>query len=336
MLIALATMSSPVASAVAASPVALLPSLLNNVQVVGGAWMLSSVLFTTFSTTTYLKYAPPQDLGMPHKKSPIQRAALLTLLRFSGSLFLGLVAHPNLHVMARIRETWQLLPTFALPALFLFIANYSNSISLNRIGIPLTYTSKCAIPLITLILTVALDGVASLPSVPVLLTLIPIAIGIATASWNHPTFERLGFLAAMISCTSQSALNVSCKRAMNKMGVAGPVAQRTMVTVGLVFASAMALLQVSLQNDAKKSDDAQPPAWLAMMAATAYHVEYVLSFIFVKLVAPISYSACDAVRRLGIIISGHCMFGGPPFTTMNILGIALALAGALSYSILNH
>ena len=79
-----------------------------------------------------------------------------------------------------------------------------------------------------------------------------------------------------------------------------------------------------------------PPAALSMAAVLAYHLEYVLSFSFVKLVQPITYSACDAVRRLSIIVSGHYMFGGPPFTALNILGIALALSGALAYSILNH
>lgn len=49
----------------------------------------------------------------------------------------------------------------------------------------------------------------------------------------------------------------------------------------------------------------------------------------------ITYGASDAVRRLFIIISGHYMFGGHPFTPTNIAGIAMALIGALAYSILN-
>jgi hypothetical protein len=61
-----------------------------------------------------------------------------------------------------------------------------------------------------------------------------------------------------------------------------------------------------------------------------------LSFTFVSLVSPITYGACDAVRRLSIIITGRAMFGGEPFTRLNIAGIAMALVGALSYSILNH
>jgi hypothetical protein len=225
---------------------------------------------------------------------------------------LGLTAYPNLHIVDRIRETTlELLPQFALPAVFLFIANYSNAISLNRIGISLTYTSKCAIPLITLFLAYRLDGVDALPSVPILLTLVPIALGIATASWNHPTFEILGFLAVFVSCTAQSALNVTSKHVMKRLGVGGPLAQRSMVAVGLAITSVLSFFQVFSRKELQLSGDNHPPAWLALMAVTAYHVEYLLSFSFVNLVARITYSACDATRRLGIIISGHCMFGGP-------------------------
>jgi Triose-phosphate Transporter family len=69
------------------------------------------------------------------------------------------------------------------------------------------------------------------------------------------------------------------------------------------------------------------------MAVSAYHIEYVLSFIFVKLVAPITYGTCDAIRRLAIILVGRRMFGGDPLSKINVAGIALALTGALSYSI---
>jgi multidrug transporter EmrE-like cation transporter len=76
-----------------------------------------------------------------------------------------------------------------------------------------------------------------------------------------------------------------------------------------------------------------PPAWLAILAFASYHLEYVLSFTFVKLVPPITYGTLDAVRRLGIILTGRAMFGGAPLTRMNKIGIALALLGALSYSV---
>ena len=311
-------------------------SVFNNVHMVGACWMLTSAICTTYSTTKFLKYTPASTKGKGIKL-PLSRAALLTLLRFGGSLTLGLLLHPNFDVLNRMTETQKLLPAFALPAVFLYVANYTNSISLSRIGISLTYTSKCAIPLITLILTILLDGVQALPRLPVLLSLLPIGMGIAAASWNHPHFELLGFLAAFTSCASQSALNVTTQRIMKQMNVSGPVAQRAMVAVGLVIASSMSLYQIVLRRNQDQTKlEALPPGWLTAMAVTAYHVEYFLSFMFVKMVAPITYSATDAVRRLGIIISGQYMFGGPSFTPLNIFGIAMALGGAMTYSVLNN
>ena len=101
---------------------------------------------------------------------------------------------------------------FLFPTIFLFIANYSNSIALDRIGISLTYTSKCGIPLITVLLTVLVGGLEALPNTTTLLTLLPIAFGIGAASWNSPMFEKVCFVCALLSSTAQAALNVSSKR----------------------------------------------------------------------------------------------------------------------------
>lgn len=311
-----------------------LASLANNANAVGAAWMLSSAIFTTYSATTFLKYKGPESSEPRALTSSLSRPTLLTLYRFGGSLLLGLLAHPNFQIQQRIHDTLSDIPSFALPAAFLFVANYANSISLDRIGISLTYTSKCAIPLITVIMTLCLDGKRALPGRPTLLSLVPIALGIAAASWDSPTFETIGFAAAVISCTAQSALNVSSKHAMTRTGTVGPQAQRAMAAVGFaitfVFSGIQAMMNKPRDADSKRID---PPAWLTAMAVISYHLEYVLSFMFIKLVAPVAYGACDAMRRLSIIVSGHAMFGGHPFTPLNISGIAMALVGALAYSI---
>jgi len=228
---------------------------------------------------------------------------------------------------------------FALPAAFLFVANYCNSIALDRIGISLTYTSKCIIPLITVLTTLLMDGVGALPSSLALAMLIPIAGGVAMASWNSPTFEKKGFLAAMTSSTAQAALNVSSKRALIKTGISGLEAQRSMVAVAFSIAICMSL-QSCFQSNRPRSDERElekgpelPPFWLALAASAAYHSEYVLSFMFINMVQPISYGTCDAIRRLGIIVAGRFFFGGDPFSKLNYGGIGFALLGAMGYSI---
>ena len=342
-----------------------------NAPAVGMAWIASSAILTTYSATSFLKYDKQSDktsalplasltargrrtnlvthlLARPFQQ--MSRPARLTLYRFAGSFALGLLLHPNINVLQRLVETLHSARSFLLPALLLFAANLSNSIALDRIGIPLTYTSKCAIPLMTVILTLIIDGPTALPSNLALLALMPIAVGIAAASWSSPTFQVVGFVAALGSTLAQSALNVYSKRAMSRTGISGPAAQRVMVGIGLLLTIALTVIQHVLalqrqfragglvygkQKAASGLSDATDatPAWLTTLAFTAYHIEYVLSFMFVKLVQPITYGTCDAVRRLTIIVAGKKMFGGAPLTRTNWYGIALALSGALGYSI---
>ena len=72
---------------------------------------------------------------------------------------------------------------------------------------------------------------------------------------------------------------------------------------------------------------------ITLLAVVSYHIEYVLSFMFVKIVEPITFGACDAIRRLGIILTGRRMIGSPPFSRLNISGIGCALVGALLFSL---
>jgi drug/metabolite transporter (DMT)-like permease len=203
-----------------------------------------------------------------------------------------------------------------------------------------------------------LDGVSALPSKATLLSLLPIAFGIGAASWNSPTFEMFGFAAAMISTTSQAALNVVSKRVMRLTGIGGAEAQRAMVFVALGIALIMAgansvgervrewreygaSIQGSADNEGldyssmlvQSTSPSHPPLWLTVLAVFSYHMEYVLSFCFVGMVEPITYGTCDALRRLLIIIAGRQIFGGDKFSNTNMGGIGLALLGALIYSV---
>lgn len=328
--------------------------------------MISSAILTTYSTTKFLKYKAPHAAGSYHQISPsssnpsqlshtrqdsllrsIPRHTLLTWYRFTGSFLLGLLLHPDLlSTLSRLQSTLSIVPDFVVPAVFLFIANLTNTISLNRIGISLTYTSKCAIPLLTVLITYLLDGRTSLPNLYAVLALLPIAGGIAAASWNAPTFEPYGFVTAILSATAQSALNISSKKAMLRTKTTGPAAQRAMVTIGSALSTVSmvtALLSLpptrnvptktTTTDSVEKTSRVSPPAWLTVLAIISYHIEYSLSFHFIKMVHPVTLGACDALRRLGIILSGRFFFGGDPLTRLNAVGILVSLLGVTSYSI---
>lgn len=328
-------------------PASLLFAKLPAPAVIGSAWLLSSAIFTTYTTNSFLDYSSPafqadkKSLSRIHGTlSRMSRPTLLTLTRFLGSFLLGLLMHPDLQLLKRIKDTLSLVPALLVPSVFLFIANLTNSIALKRIGIPLTYTSKCGIVIITALLTFFIDGPQALPSNLALLSLLPIATGIALASSNSPNFDMLGFVAAATSATSQSALNISSKKIMNKLSISGPTTQRTMVLVGLSLTSLTVLTRKIRDGSKVTADEDQelelPPLWLTLSSVLAYHTEYLLSFSFVPLVAPITYGTVDAIRRLSIIVCGKIFFGGPKLTPTNLFGIIMALAGALFYSVFSN
>jgi hypothetical protein len=97
-------------------------------------------------------------------------------------------------------------------------------------------------------------------------------------------------------------------------------------------ADGMSPQQDRLQSTMFAPAPSHPTQWLTFLAVVAYHMEYVLSFMFVELVEPITYGTCDALRRLLIIVAGRQMFGGDRFSSVNLSGIGMALLGALMYS----
>jgi len=132
----------------ASSAVGPLSSALSNLgsspRAVGAAWLISSAVFTTYSTTKFLQFGYEDDreslkVKMERTPLPAKRPSfiqqffslpppiMLTLWRFLGSLLLGLLVQSDFAVMSRVKQTLDLVPLMALPALFLFIANMANS-----------------------------------------------------------------------------------------------------------------------------------------------------------------------------------------------------------------
>jgi hypothetical protein len=332
------------------------PSLLSNSNpyFISIAWIVSSSIFTTYFTTLFLKYPQfsPNAYSFLTRRTKegaslstrynalsadtkamsrtngstasLDRPTLLTLLRFGGSFLIGLLLRADLgRIPTLALQTVVNMRYFIASAMFLFVANYCNSISLNRLGVPLTYTSKCAIPLFTVLLVLFLEGPQALPNAVALASLALVAFGIAAASFNSPSFDTLGFAAAIISTTAQAALNIESKRAMILSHTSGVDAQRTMVAVAFIITAALSLAKivsnflslpenqtngqpptVNSSTPSNSSNTVCPPFSLALFTVAAYHVEYSLSFMFVRLVSPLTYGTCDAIRRLIIIIAG--------------------------------
>lgn len=98
---------------------------------VAGAWFLSSSLLSTWANTSYVNY--------------FHDALLHTFVRFLGSAILGgftlLISR-----QVQLGDIPKLVYNVSVPAVLLWVANYANSIALQKAGITLTYVLKAGIP----------------------------------------------------------------------------------------------------------------------------------------------------------------------------------------------
>lgn len=356
------------------SPSTLPPPTNLNTIVIGTSWLLLSSIFTTYSTTAFLKWHSfaqrdrpkaltkfklPEGVVLGGVDDRFNIPQLLTIWRFGGSFLLSLVTSSFSNTRKIIAALPTTMPPFVFPAFYLTLANLCNVIALDKIGISLTYTTKCAIPIMTVFIQ-AIEDRKNLPSYSSILSLIPIAFGIALSNWNAPRFDAVGFIFAILSCTAQSFLNVSCKNAIMKTNLSGFAVQRNLVAIAFVVLGVKqfvfdnladligrlyrrrgtTLLTTKKKNKTENETDADkqphPPALLTAYMVTCYHLEYCLSFVFLSRINSVTYSVCDAIRRLCIIISGRIFFGGAYLSNLNKFGVLLAIIGACFYAVKNN
>lgn len=176
------------------------------VLIVGCFWFLSSALLSTWANTTFLK--------------TFKDAVLHTLVRFFGSAILGgltLISTGEVKLV----EIPILIFKVAIPAVLLWLANYANSVALEKTGITLTYVMKACIPVFTVI-TCRLQGQKFAPLIYV--SLLPICLGVALASASDMDFDAAGLAAALTSALAQTFMNISIKSVRVSTGYSGPKA----------------------------------------------------------------------------------------------------------------
>lgn len=317
--------------------------------VIGSLWFLSSALLSTWSNTTYLLYF----------KDPI----LHTFIRFIGSAFIGTI---SLLITGEIKlENIPLIVyELSIPAILLWLANYSNSIALQYTGITLTYVLKAGIPVFT-VLICTLNG----QKFPLLIyiSLLPICFGVSLACYGDLNFNLNGLIAGLVSALSQTFMNISIKTIRIKTGYSGMKS-----FLGMTILSSLITFPIMLANESFQSsgdtnshshsnsnlNDSNPtlsltsleklteifylfsttdkwPLTLTIIASLAYYIEYLLNFVFVGYVNNVTFSVCDITRRISIIVIGSIVFN-KKLTSMNWIGIIIALSGVLWYTYLEN
>lgn len=290
---------------------------------VGLLWFLSSSLISTWANTSFLR--------------AFRHPLLHNFVRFSGSAGLGLVGF-YLRKGLSLQSLLALMASVAIPATLLFVANYSNSVSLSLAGITLTYVVKACIPVLT-VLICTLGGQRFL--LPIYLSLIPICLGIAVAAGGDLNFTGVGLLAALISSLAQTGMNMTVKGVRERTGLSGPETFLgmssfcTLLALPLMASSHVAALTGHaipfpiMKSVALKVTTGDAAALgLFLITAFGYYMEYILTFVFVGYVSPVTFSVTDIARRVCAIVVGSVVFQ-KLLTRANWSGLFVALCGVL-------
>lgn len=300
----------------------------------GGAWFSTSSVVSTYCNTAFLN-AGGTSMG-------------LTVTRIMGAALFG--SSQELIMLRDPQLVWNLLQShlrpFFWPAVFLFLANFTNCVALQRTGITVTYVTKSATPVATALMCMLKGQRLTLAT---WLSIMSIVAGVGMANIGYSHFNLIGFAAAVLSTVAQSGLNVAVKGSLKEVGVTGAQAHfvmctmissvllpATLATQAAVGARRMQLGESPVQEKSIIDFACCSPTKLQLLAlatAAAYHVEYSLQFAFNSMVSPISISICDALRRIAIVVSGRAMFGGAALTRLNVAGALLAIFGTVLYSL---
>lgn len=289
-------------------------------MVIGCLWFSSSAIVSTYANTTFLReFASP----LAH-----------TVVRFLCSSMIGLLTAMLQRQGPPLLRTLRLMWALRLPAVLLLVANLLNSVALQLSGITLCYVCKSGIPVFTVCLMV-LQGHRFPPIVYA--SLMPTVVGVALASASDLDFSLVGLVAALGSALAQTLLNITSKHLLKELQVSGRQAQFLMASFCGVAALPLYLWEPTHPEDlGKRAAFAHAASGLGagaimLLAGVAYHIEYTLNFMYMPFVSPLAFSITDIARRLTIIVAGAILFS-KELTTLNVLGILLALGGVLWYS----
>jgi drug/metabolite transporter (DMT)-like permease len=179
-------------------------------------------------------------------------------------------------------------------------------------------------------------------------SLIPICFGVILASGADVNVSAAGLCAAITSALAQTFMNISIKSVREKTGYSGQKSflgmtiVATFATLPVVAASSYSTkgsngstFALFMSVFTRLSAGDSWPLLLTLLAAMAYHVEYVLNFTFVSYVSSVTFSVCDIARRIAIILTGAFLFKNI-FKAQKWVVILIDLSGVLWYSYLDN
>ena len=215
-------------------------------------------------------------------------------------------------------------------------------VSLSHVAVSFTETIKASAPMFTVIFARLILGQET--SNEVMLSLIPVMLGLVVCSATEWSFDMIGFLAAVSNNCIDCVQNVFSKKLLQEPSM-------TPVHLQFYTSVAAACLQLpvmwwafsnghhSAKGKVMVGDDgvefSRPQSvWLwpvILFCAVFYHLQSVTAYYTMSLISPVSQSVANTVKRSLLIFLSILHFGNR-VTTYNVLGMMTVMAGVGVYS----
>merc|ERR1711966_386839 len=256
----------------------------------------------------------------------------LTFMQHCSAALCGRIAFKGLQI-----RPYKPLESSAVPAIASLVAVYSlgfllTNASFGAVNASFVDTVKAGEPIFTVLLSFLLLRQST--SMSVLLSLLPVVIGVSVSSMSEASFNILGFALAMSSNCCFSARSVLSKLALKHPTLKGKMDNANLfVHVNVI--GAMLLLPLALAFEG-------PSALLSILAdqsalrlflanGVLYYLDNQMNFVVLEQVDTVTHGLINCGRRVANISFAIVWFS-TPVNVFNGIGIFLALLGAFLFA----
>lgn len=257
-----------------------------------------------------------------------------TWIQFTVGSFLTLAMWTlKLHPKPKVDK--DMLLTILPLAIVHTLGNLLTNVSLGKVAVSFTHTIKAMEPFFSVLLSSIFLGDA--PTLPIVLSLLPVVGGVALASATEASFNWAGFISAMGSNITFQSRNVLSKKFMGqKKGSLDNINLFSVITLmsGFLIVPVMLLTEgvaFTPNQLAAANLNVKEVVTRAAMAGFFFHAYQQVSYMILQRVTPVTHSVGNCVKRVVVIVSS-VLFFRTPVNTLNAVGTALALTGVFLYS----
>lgn len=216
-------------------------------------------------------------------------------------------------------------------ALGKFLITVFSDVSILKVPVSYAHTVKATLPLFTVILSRIFVGEKQ--SLSVYLSLVPIISGVAVATATEISFNIIGLTSALLSTAIISLQHIYSKKVMRETGihhlrllqVLGKLAFTMFLPIWMFTDCWILITDSSMQNNFWATSP------MIILNGVLGWLQNVVAFSVLSLVSPLTYAVASAAKRLAVIAASLVLLRNP-VTSVNVLGMFLAILGVLAYN----